>query len=98
MGSGRYAYLSGIIPVMIFEYFAAVIIFRYGKHWLRNCFKREEDDALVDSGAASFAFQHTYSSYNRIGNYILLFTRLISLGYMCGVSVIYFYIDYCICS
>jgi hypothetical protein len=90
-----YFYLPGIIPVMAVEFVIALLIFRY----YRNCCccsvpNDDSEESVSLSVCGRLPFHHTFLGFNKLGDYVLLVTRLLSLGYICGVSVIYYYLSY----
>ena len=91
--SPRYAYLPGIIPVMIGEWVITVLLFRYYKLF---CCKEEKASTSNNEGGGRYqrnellAFSQTFTSHgdSKWGRTILLVKRLFCLGYMFGNCVI----------
>ena len=98
-----FLYFKSIIPVMVFEYLIVVFIFLYYRKCCCKCCKsvvqNEMDITSYDEVTGTLSdpsqvtlkfhrqFEDTYESYSPPIKYVLFMTRLLSLGYVCGISV-----------
>lgn len=104
----KFAHFKEIIPVMVIEYALVVLIFLYYRRCCCRCCKKnggdEENTTLFDEATGSLSnpteisiktkcqFEDTYESFTPNAKYILFTTRILSLFYICGISVIANYI------
>ena len=92
----EFRYLHGVIPTLLVEYFLLLAIFGLYKYYccrccLKSCYGAESMNS-VTAARWKFKFEDTYESVSPALKYVLLGTRLLSLGYILGVSVIANYI------
>mmetsp|Transcript_7870 Transcript_7870/g.7931 ORF Transcript_7870/g.7931 Transcript_7870/m.7931 type:complete len:328 (-) Transcript_7870:22-1005(-) len=94
----EFQYLPGLIPVILFEYFFILSMYRYRCCCKYKCCKsdniNDEDESNVDvlshsnGEMTTFRFEDTYESFLPGLKYVLFVTRFLSFCYVGGVSVI----------
>ena len=98
-----FQYFSSIIPLIIGEFIIVTLIFLYYRRCCCGCCRNraademditsydEETGILSNPSQTLFKFQcqfeDTYESYYPPARYLLFITRVLSLAYICGVSV-----------
>jgi hypothetical protein len=85
-------YLPGLIPTIFCEYLVLVLAFGFYRYYCRPrfikiCHGAESLDNKISS-LRTFRFVDTFESFTPTLKYVLTTTRLLSFGYIFGVSVI----------
>lgn len=83
----KYAFFTGIILLVLLEYVLLMVafgLFRYYSNCCRTCGK----DRSILKDERKMRFEDTYESFSPCLQYLLLITRILSLGWIFGVGVI----------
>ena len=88
-------YLPALVPAIFCEVLFIVCAFGFYRYYcckccLRSCFGAESSDNRI-SFLRAFRFEDTYESHSTAFKYLLFTTRLISFGYILGISTIWNY-------
>lgn len=95
----KFQYLPGLIPVILFEYFFILAMYKYHCccskcKWCKCDDINDEDESNVDGLSSNngettaLRFEDTYESFLPRLKYLLFITRFLSFCYIAGVSVI----------
>jgi hypothetical protein len=96
----RYEYLPGLIPVILFEFFFILAMYKYQCccckckcckiDCKRDDFNEDESEIDVQSTGeiSTVRFEDTYDSFLPGLKYLLFVTRFLSFAYIAGVGVI----------
>lgn len=93
----KFAYLPGLIMVALLEYVSALYFFGTFRlrswHWCREClYDSNSSDESIEIVDETFEFESTYESFHPKLKYVLFATRIASLIYILGVSVLWNYL------
>lgn len=90
-------YLPALVPAIFCEVLFVVCAFGFYRYYcckccMKSCFGAESPDNRI-SFLRAFRFEDTYESHSTGLKYLLFTTRLLSFGYIFGISTIWNYIN-----
>jgi hypothetical protein len=93
MHNSNFSFLPGLVLTILLEYLLLMAAFGFYRYYccsccLRSCYGAESSNNLSATPFWKFKFEDSFESFHPLLKYVLIGTRLQSLGYILCVSVI----------